>query len=88
LNSCPEHKKLQSQVNRKHSENSRGSHQEEIVKEIKRNSNLINHDINEEESNPLRMDRIKYIIYFIIISIVDQIIEGNSKIPSLIGIKK
>jgi len=49
---------------------------------------MLHEDLSKEENNPLRFDRIKYIIYFEIISIVNQIIEGNSKIPSLIGIKK
>jgi len=73
---------------RKVSKNSRDSHLVEIEKEIKINSNIIYEDLIKEENNPLRYDRFKYLIYFEIISIVDQIIEGNSKIPSLIGINK
>ena len=49
---------------------------------------MLHEDLSKEENNPLRFDRIKYIIYFEIISIVNQIIEGNSKIHSLLGIKK
>lgn len=61
---------------------------EDIFEEIKINSNHLHDDISKEENNPLRFDRVKYIIYFEIISIADQFIEGNSKVPSLIGIKK
>jgi hypothetical protein len=34
------------------------------------------------------MDRIKYLFIFEAIVIVDQLLEGNSKLPSLIGIQR
>jgi hypothetical protein len=59
-----------------------------VEKEIKENSNLISKEILEEENEPIRWSRIKYLIIFLAISIIDQILEGNSKTPSLIGIKR
>jgi uncharacterized membrane protein YfcA len=41
---------------------------------------------NEQE--PIRYDRIKFIFVLIAIMILDQILEGNSKLPSILGIEK
>ena len=40
----------------------------------------------KEDENPLRMDRILFIIGLEIIVIVDQFLEGNARLPSFIGI--
>lgn len=49
---------------------------------------MLNEEIVYKENDPLRWDRLKYILLFMLISLVDQIIEGNSKIPSIIGLKR
>ena len=52
------------------------------------NSYFISKNIKEEENQPIRYDRLKYLIIFLGFSLIDQILEGNSKIPSLVGIKR
>ena len=44
--------------------------------------------IKDEDNNPIPMDKIKFMIMIEIVVIIDQIIEGNSKVPSLLGIKR
>lgn len=61
---------------------------EKIEKEMKINSDIMCNDILTEENKPIRYDRIKLLLMFEAIVIVDQIIEGNSKLPSLIGVQK
>ena len=42
--------------------------------------------IKDEDNNPVPMDKIKFMLMLEVVVIIDQIIEGNSKVPSLIGI--
>ena len=44
--------------------------------------------IKDEDNNPVPMDKIKFMLMLEVVVIIDQIIEGNSKVPSLIGITK
>lgn len=44
--------------------------------------------IKDEDNNPVPMDKIKFMLMLEVVVIIDQIIEGNSKVPSLIGISK
>ena len=44
--------------------------------------------IRDEDNNPVPMDKIKFMLMLEVVVIIDQIIEGNSKVPSLIGITK
>jgi len=59
-----------------------------MEREIIQNTNLISKSITDEENMPLRFDRLKNLLLFLGISIIDQVLEGNSKIPSLVGIKR
>jgi hypothetical protein len=59
-----------------------------VEQEIIQNTNMISKSITEEENKPIRLDRIKILLSFLGISLLDQILEGNSKIPSLVGIKR
>lgn len=49
---------------------------------------MLNEEIVWRENDPLRWDRLKYILLFMVISLIDQVIEGNAKIPSLIGLRR
>jgi hypothetical protein len=42
----------------------------------------------EEEDRPVRWERIKYLVAFLSVSIIDQLLEGSSKVPSILGVKK
>jgi uncharacterized membrane protein YfcA len=64
------------------------SREVEIEQEILENTNKICQKIKDEENNPLRWSRIKILIVFLLITLVDQILEGNSRLPSLLGIAK
>ena len=64
------------------------SREEEYEREIIENTNLISKNIILEENQPIRWDRLRYLMIFLGISLIDQILEGNSKIPSLVGIKR
>lgn len=44
--------------------------------------------IKDEDNNPVPIDKIKFMLMLEVVVIIDQIIEGNSKVPSLIGITK
>ena len=44
--------------------------------------------ILKEDDDPLNWDRINFIILLEVIVVIDQLIEGSSKLPSLIGITK
>jgi hypothetical protein len=59
-----------------------------VEREIYENTNLISKNIIDEENQPLRIDKLKNLLFFLGISILDQVLEGNSKIPSLVGIKR
>jgi hypothetical protein len=48
---------------------------------------MLSEEIVKKKNDPLKWDRIKYILLFTLITLIDQIIEGNAKIPSLIGLK-
>lgn len=52
---------------------------------MKDNTNKI--DFNAENS-PIRLDRIKIVLFLELVILIDQIIEGNDKFPSIIGIQK
>lgn len=55
------------------------------------NQNILSEEdkaILNEDDNPLRMERIKFIAILEVIVVVDQLIEGNSKLPSFIGIPR
>lgn len=54
--------------------------EEEIKREIEK--------ITKLENNPYRWDRLKFFLLLEVIIIVDQVLEGNAKVPSLIGVKK
>lgn len=43
-------------------------------------------EILNEDDKPIRMDRIKFMIILEVIVVADQLLEGNSKLPSFIGI--
>jgi hypothetical protein len=45
-------------------------------------------DLFYSDESPIRMSRVKYVIFLEVLMIVDQLIEGNSKVPSFLGIKK
>lgn len=51
-------------------------------------NDLLKKKIKDEDNNPIPMDKIRFMVMLEIVVIIDQIIEGNSKVPSLIGIKK
>jgi hypothetical protein len=40
------------------------------------------------EKSPIRLDRIKSLIMLEAVMIIDQLLEGNDKIPSFLGIKR
>jgi hypothetical protein len=40
------------------------------------------------ENSPVRIDRVKIVLLLQLIMIIDQILEGNEKFPSIIGISK
>lgn len=44
--------------------------------------------IINEDDNPLRMERIKFIAILEVIVVIDQLIEGNAKLPSFIGVTR
>lgn len=44
--------------------------------------------IKDEDNNPVPMDKIKFMLMLEVVVIIDQIIEGNSRVPSLLGITK
>lgn len=55
------------------------------------NTNILSEEdkaIINEDDNPLRMERIKFIAILEVIVVVDQLIEGNSKLPSFLGIRR
>lgn len=43
-------------------------------------------EILREDENPLRMDRIGFVIILEFLIIIDQLLEGNSKLPSFVGV--
>lgn len=59
-----------------------------MEREIEMNSTMMVERILEEEKNPLRIDRIKFLGLLLLISLIDQILEGNAKVPSLIGVAR
>lgn len=61
---------------------------EEFQNEIHENSAVMSKVITDEENEPIRWNRIKLLFVFLLVSIVDQIIEGNSKVPSLLNISR
>jgi hypothetical protein len=61
---------------------------EELERECKHNTSLVSKEIIENEKKPIRFDRIKYLLLFQLISIVDQFIEGNKRLPSFIGLRQ
>jgi hypothetical protein len=60
----------------------------ECGKFIKVRKESINNAEENKLNNALRMDRIKVLLKLEFIMIVDQLIEGNSKIPSFIGLQR
>ena len=68
----------------------------EIVSPIGNDDGIFEHRVLTEEErkllteddDPLNWDRIKFIALLEIIVVIDQLIEGNSKLPSFLGIKK
>ena len=44
--------------------------------------------IINEDDNPLRMERIKFIAILEVSVVIDQLIEGNAKLPSFIGVTR
>lgn len=61
---------------------------DDLEKEIKHNKGIVSKEIIEEEKKPIRLDRIKYLLIFQLISVIDQFIEGNKRVPSFIGIRQ
>lgn len=63
---------------------------DEYGKFVKKKSTKKLDDMNflKEKDDPLRFDRIKILIWLEAIMILDQLLEGTSKLPSFIGIKK
>jgi hypothetical protein len=61
---------------------------DKIKNDIRENSDVISKVITDEESEPIRWNRIKLLFVFLLISIIDQAIEGNSRVPSLLNITR
>jgi hypothetical protein len=59
-----------------------------VEQEIEQNSNKLKMKFKEEEDRPVRWERIKYLVAFLSVSIIDQLLEGSSKVPSILGVKK
>jgi hypothetical protein len=74
------------------SKNSRGLGNSLFGKSLKNDFILLTDQINRidfyAENSPVRFDRIKIVLLLQLVMIVDQIIEGNDKFPSIIGINK
>lgn len=43
-------------------------------------------EILREDENPLRMDRISFVLIIEVLIIIDQLLEGNSRLPSFVGV--
>ena len=54
----------------------------------KENNNELIQQIYNEDNNPFPMDKLKFMLMLEIIVIIDQIIEGNARVPSLLNIKR
>jgi hypothetical protein len=47
---------------------------------------VIRKSIVEKLNDPLPWDRIKFIVIFMLLIIVDQLLEGSTLVPSIIGV--
>ncbi len=61
---------------------------EEMERECKQNTSLVSKEIIEDEKKPIRYDRLKYLLMFQLISLIDQFLEGNKRVPSFIGLNQ
>jgi hypothetical protein len=76
-------------TDRKSSSNSKCSPTaQEIQEESRQNISILTHEIRVEENSPIRKERIKFLFMLLGLLLVDQIIEGNAKLPSFIGISR
>lgn len=48
----------------------------------------INKKIMDEENQPIRWNRVKILGIFFLVILADQLIEGNHKLPSFLGIRR
>ena len=74
------------------SKNSRGLGNSLFARSIRNDFTLLKDTINKidwnGENSPIRIDRVKIVLFLQFIIIFDQILEGNEKFPSIIGIRK
>jgi hypothetical protein len=74
------------------SKNSRGLGNSLFGKSFRNDFTLIKEQNNRidyySQNSPIRLDRVKIVLLLQLVMIFDQIIEGNDKFPSIIGIKK
>ena len=61
---------------------------DELQQECIMNTSLVCEEIIKEENKPIRLDRLKYLLMFQLVSIVDQFMEGNKRVPSFLGLRQ
>jgi len=74
------------------SKNSRGLGNSLFSRSIKKEFALLKDSVTRvdffSQNSPVRTDRIRIVLFLQIMMVIDILIEGNDKFPSLIGIKR